>query len=363
MDPQDHSLEGAPETAPSGLRLCLVFPHLVLGGGETAMMALGEGLRARFDLAVCALNRRPLTVEMSAGPEISSRFPGAAFVTTREELAACLAGADLVLWYGLAPLIPSVIAELAPRPVSVRVVHTDKDEEGSQFQARWQHVLDGVVCVAPAVARRITGAAFIPNTCSPDRLAGERRELFPDAQRRRRPTLGFLGRLLPLKNISWVVENLAALGCNLAIQGVDTPELSRRDLEALARERGVAERVCFLPPGPQVGSLLRSIDALLIVSRQEGFPVVAVEAGMLGVPVIATPVGALPEIFAGELLFVAHESDGTPSLAGLRQALDRLDPSWGRRLQAKVESLCAPEVVARRYAALLEGLWRQRNGD
>ena len=31
-------------------RLCLVFPHLALGGGETVMIAVAEGLRAGFDL-------------------------------------------------------------------------------------------------------------------------------------------------------------------------------------------------------------------------------------------------------------------------------------------------------------------------
>ena len=38
------------------LRLCLVLPHVVLGGGETAMMEVAEGLSAEFDLEVCAFD-------------------------------------------------------------------------------------------------------------------------------------------------------------------------------------------------------------------------------------------------------------------------------------------------------------------
>ena len=46
-------------------RLCVLFPHLILGGGETAMMEVAAGLRAHFDISVCALDRRRLTVERS----------------------------------------------------------------------------------------------------------------------------------------------------------------------------------------------------------------------------------------------------------------------------------------------------------
>jgi glycosyltransferase involved in cell wall biosynthesis len=234
------------------------------------------------------------------------------------------------------------------RPVSVRVVHTDKEEEGQIYHQRWRHCIDGVVCVSPAMQRRIAGSVFIPNTASPDRLRGEASSFFPPG----RKTVGFLGRLFSFKNVPWLIDHLDELGCNLLIQGIDTEELSRADLEERARSRGVADRVRFLEPGRDVGTLLRSLDALAVVSASEGFPMVVVEAGFLGVSVVATRVGALPEVFGDEIAFVDAEN-GVPVLASLRSALEAADPELGRRLQTKVEALCGREAVVARYAALL----------
>src|SRR6185369_1289925 len=98
---------------------------------------------------------------------------------------------------------------------------------------------------------------------------------------------------------------------------------------------GVGDRVRFLPPGRDVGTLLRSVDALVVASQHEGFPMVVVEAGLLGVPVIATRVGALPELFAEEVLFF-DSADAT----SLRRALAEAGPTWGEKLRAKVTRLC-----------------------
>src|SRR6202035_2343757 len=338
---------GPPAARP---RVCVLFPHLILGGGETAMMEVAEGRRERFDLAVCALARRAKTVELSAAPELLERFPGASFVREQGELAAALASADVVLWYGMAPLIPMTLESMERRPASVRVVHTSKEEEGVHFHARWRHAIDAVVCVSPAMARGIAGAVFIPNTCSPGRLAGPRRDFFPGSGRK---TLGFLGRLFSFKNVDWLIAHAAELDCNLLIQGIDTGELTRAGLEEAARAAGVGERVRFLEPSPDAGTLLKSLDAVAIVSRQEGFPMVAVEAGMVGTPIVATRVGALPELFAEEILFIDFEGEsGRPSVPSLRRALAAAGPAHGRVVQAKVGRLCARESVVERYAAL-----------
>jgi glycosyltransferase involved in cell wall biosynthesis len=326
--------------------ICVLFPHLILGGGETAMMAVAAGLRERFRLSVCALDRRRMTVERSARGELLERFGEVSFVREPEELRAVLDRVDAVLWYGMNPFTPSVLESMPRRPASVRVVHTGKDEEGPLYHERWQHCIDAAVCVSPVMQRRIPGAVFIPNTASPDRLMGERRSFFENG----RKTLGFLGRFFHFKNIVWLIDHAEELGCNLLIQGIDTEELARADLEERARRRGVADRVRFLEPGPDVGTLLRSVDAVAIVSQFEGFPMVAVEAGFLGVPVIATRVGALPEVFGDEIAFVDLEG------GSVRRALEIADPAMGKRLQEKVERLCGRDAVVARYIEVLEKL-------
>lgn len=311
-------------------RLCLVFPHLGLGGGETVMLDVAEGLRGEFELDVRALDDG--SPDQPLAPELDARFGGWTRVHKRWELRLPFRAADAVLWYGVVNAVPDVLSGMDRRPASIRVVHTSREEDGPAFQKRWGQVIDATVCVSPAVARGIPGAVFLPNTCRGEHLQGPRREMFPPG----RPTLGFLGRLVPLKNVPWLIDNVEALGCNLLIQTLDTPEPA-------------GERVRFLPPSRDVGTLLRSIDALILVSTHEGFPRVVVEAGMVGTPVISTPVGALPELFPEEILFVANP----PTVASVRAALGRLDPSYGRRLQDAVSRLCDPAAVARGYAEVI----------
>jgi glycosyltransferase involved in cell wall biosynthesis len=344
-------------------RLCLVLPHVLLGGGETAMMEIAEGLARELVLDVGALDNAATGGAPTVREELVERFGPVTFVRERWQLRPLLAAADVVLWYGVVHSVPAALGALAAcgsRPGSIRVVHTERPEDGPAFARRWRRVLDAVVCVSPAVARRIAGATFIPNTCSLARLRGPRQELFaPAAGAAGRKTLGWAGRLVPLKNVAWLIDSLEALDCNLALQALDSPLLTAAELARRAAARGVGERVRFLPPGRDLGTLLRSVDALVVASQHEGFPMVVVEAGLLGVPVIATRVGALPELFAGEILFLDGAGD-VPEVASLRRALAAAGPAWGNRLRARVAALCAPDAVVGSYLQVIDRVHRNR---
>ncbi|HEX2164418.1 MAG TPA: glycosyltransferase [Thermoanaerobaculia bacterium] len=180
-----------------------------------------------------------------------------------------------------------------------------------------------------------------------------------------RPTLGYLGRLLPEKNVEWLVDHLAALGVGLALQALDSELGTAAELERRAAARGVGDRVRFLPPGDDVGTLLRSVDALALLSRREAFPMAVVEAGWLGTPVVATRVGALPELFADAISF-ADDDDGVPRLASARAAVaEALSPAGGERacrLAARVRELCDPARVTAAYAELIDTALAVRRG-
>jgi glycosyltransferase involved in cell wall biosynthesis len=335
------------------VRLCLVFPHVVLGGGETAMMEVADGLRReerKIELDVCALDNLDTGGAPTIREELAARFGTVTLIERRWQLRPRLREADVVLWYGVSNAVPSALASGTFRPGSIRVVHTDRPVDGPGFARRWRRVIDATVCVSPVVARRIAGAVFVPNPGSFVHLQGPRQIFFAGSERR---TLGWMGRLVPLKNVPWLIENLEALGCNLLIQALDTPLLTVAELVRQVEERGLSERVRFLPPGRDVGTLLRSVDALVVASRHEGFPMVVVEAGLLGVPVIATRVGALPELFADEILFF-DGADEEPDAASLRQALAEAGPAWGEKLRAKVSRLCDRDTVVAQYLDLVE---------
>jgi glycosyltransferase involved in cell wall biosynthesis len=337
----------------SQVRLCLVFPHVVLGGGETAMMEVADGMRdetRKIALDVCALDNLETGGALTIREELAARFGAVTLIKRRWELRPRLRDADVVLWYGVSNAVPSALAAGESRPGSIRVVHTDRAVDGPGFARRWRRVIDAVVCVSPAVSRRIAGAVFIPNPASSVHLQGPRQEFFAGSGRR---TLGWMGRLVPLKNLSWLIENLEILSCNLLLQALDTPLLTVAELARQVKKYGLGDRVHFLPPGRDVGTLLRSVDALIVASQHEGFPMVVVEAGMLGVPVIATRVGALPELFADEIFFFDSE-EGKPDAASLRQALAGASPAWGEKLRAKVSRLCDRDTVVAQYRDLVE---------
>jgi glycosyltransferase involved in cell wall biosynthesis len=70
----------------------------------------------------------------------------------------------------------------------------------------------------------------------------------------------------------------------------------KEKLRKLVSDLDVAGRVRFLGSVPNAKKLLSGADIFLIPSRTEAFPYVILEAGMAGLPIIATSVGGIPEI-------------------------------------------------------------------
>jgi len=113
----------------------------------------------------------------------------------------------------------------------------------------------------------------------------------------------------------------AGLGLHLHITIVGDGK-HRLELEALARARGLADRIRFtgeLPPGAAVRSELDRADLFVLPSRTEGLPRALIEAMARAVPCIGTSVGGIPELLSpGELV----EPGSAPALAAkLREVL------------------------------------------
>jgi glycosyltransferase involved in cell wall biosynthesis len=72
----------------------------------------------------------------------------------------------------------------------------------------------------------------------------------------------------------------------------DGPE--RSNLERAVRiDPRLGPRVLFTGSSSSVATILHASDVLMMTSRTEGMPGVAIEAGLCGVPVISTDVGAI----------------------------------------------------------------------
>lgn len=122
-----------------------------------------------------------------------------------------------------------------------------------------------------------------------------------------------VGRLVPWKQIDRLIEALCDCDeAGLVIVG-DGPERSR--LEALARQRQLADRVYFAGERSkqETAALMAACDLFVLNSSYEGFPHVVLEAMSAGLPVIATAVGGTPELVRqGENgLLIAPDANGT----------------------------------------------------
>jgi len=109
------------------------------------------------------------------------------------------------------------------------------------------------------------------------------------------------------------------------------------EVQELAASLGLAGAVHFLGLRRDVPDLLSAMDILVLPSHTEGFGLALVEAMAAGLPVIATSVGALPEVVTeGENGLLIPPRDAG-ALAG---ALERLlsDPALAQRLGANART-------------------------
>ena len=138
----------------------------------------------------------------------------------------------------------------------------------------------------------------------------------------------FLGALVPEKGPQVAVDAVASVPrLRLVIAG-DGPERAR--LEEHARER-LPGRALFTGRVEDPASVLAAADVLVLPSRTEGMPAVAIEAGLSGLPVVATDVGATREVVIDEQSGILVPLGDTRALAtGLRRALAEAD-EMGRR--------------------------------
>lgn len=171
----------------------------------------------------------------------------------------------------------------------------------------------------------------------------------------------FVGRLVVEKNLFVLLEAARALrGAEIWIAG-DGP--LRQRLQTAAAEAPV--RFLGTTPHARIPTLLQQCRGLVLPSREEGLPNVVLEALAHGRPVVATPVGAIPELVTdaenGRLVPVGDA-------VALRRALEELldDPTWARLARAAQPSVARfawPQLVGRVEAALAAVTTRHQSSD
>lgn len=169
----------------------------------------------------------------------------------------------------------------------------------------------------------------------------------PAAPPRPRPVIGWLGRLVPVKDGDLWLDTLAVLRRSHDVEGLICGDGAERvRLEAKAAGLNLPVRFAGIVPA---ATALAGMDLLLMTSRNEGQPLAAVEAAGAGIPVVAPLVGGLADLARDGVVVPAAR---TPE--ALAQAVVfALHLSESRRTRARSAALAlAPEPLAARYVEL-----------
>jgi glycosyltransferase involved in cell wall biosynthesis len=207
---------------------------------------------------------------------------------------------------------------------------------------------DGVLTSSHHSARRIVEALSIPRDQVVVAPPGPPRWAMGDRGRPRNPAgyLLFVGTLEPRKNLGALLDAYA----ELQVQGKGIPRLrvaGRAPSGAAAWLRrmveppfaGAVDYVGYVPDD-QRRALFEGASVLVIPSWHEGFGLPALEAMALGVPVVTTDRGALPEVIGDAGLLVAPDEPRALAHA-IRRMLyeDGLADACVRRGLARVAAL------------------------
>jgi len=299
-----------------------VIHHLGVGGAETALLSLCRHLdRQRFTPVICCLDHRGTLASSfeKHGIEVEAlnRQPGirsdtlwrlARLMRSRRPDVVHTHGWPASFWGRLA-------AVLAGR---FRMIDTEHGEhsERSPIHA----VIDTLLGLW--TARVVAVSNHLGTQCRHGRRAWPNRiEVIPngvdvDALQRRFdpvraretlgvpasvPTVGIVGRLHPVKGhdvfldaVHLLRDRLPGLLALVIGDGAERAAIERR-IAAL----GIADSIRLIGERSDVHDLLGAIDVMMITSRNEGCPLVALEAMAAGVAMVVPSIAAFEEISDG----------------------------------------------------------------
>lgn len=309
------------------MRIAHIIKVTRISGAERHLLFLLEGLRQRgIDARLIMLVERDrpqdemlaeaetraiplkrLRIYRDADPSLLWRLPRALRAIKPDIVHTHLVHADL---YGyLAAKLAGVAAVVSSR-------HLD---DSFRYRSRWRRInrrlwrlLDAGIAISAAMKRFAHEIEDAPTDkihvvrygmeyrwLSDDDIAAARQglraelKLPPDSQ-----LLGMACRLVEQKGIPYALEALRRIRSDfprahlvIAGDGEQADELRR-----LASRLSVADRVCWLGWRADAADLMAAFDVFLLPSLHEGFGLVLLEAMSRRVPIIASRVGAIPEV-------------------------------------------------------------------
>jgi glycogen(starch) synthase len=176
------------------------------------------------------------------------------------------------------------------------------------------------------------------------------------------PGILCVGRLVPEKGFDLALRAFAALTASFPVARLivagDGP--SRPDLERQATElglRGLVDFIGWIAPD-RISELINNATVVVMPSRSEALPSVALEAGMMARPIVASRVGGIPEIVIDHETGLLIDPEDVESLANaigflLRQPATARE--FGHAARRRIQTFFSFD----RYVDAYEALYKQ----
>ena len=344
----------------AAVRSLQVIAPAPFGGAETAVLSLVSGLRrlaAPVELAILADARSGPFVAAARDTGVPVHLLDSAgrryLRDVRGLRSAVRAGAiDIVHTHGYRADILGWLAARGERRPLVCTAHgftggSRRNRFNQYLGVRAMRHADTVVAVSAALGATLAAqgvpaarVAVMTNAWAapgqPLERAAARRKLGLDQDAQ---LVGWVGRVSAEKGPELAVAAQPEFGATLVMIG-DGP--ARAVLEHTT-EQGGAGRVHWLGARSAAWALLPAFDVLLLSSRTEGTPMILLEAMHAGVPIVATPVGGVPDLLDDTTAHLAAGVTASAIADAVRAALS--DPAESRRRAGR-----AAERLRERYA-------------
>jgi glycosyltransferase involved in cell wall biosynthesis len=335
----------------SSVRVLAALDSGRVGGPGKQLLAVADPTRQwGVSTALATFRRGPADTPLAAAAAhlkipvvgIPDRFPGDPGTVGAFLRGVRRAGADILQTHGYkANVLAWLVRRWLPMPW-VAFLHGETAENPKvrayyRLERAAVRRASRIVVVSADMARTTLkrGVPFarvcvVPNACLVDpETTGAPMAWSPEAA----PRIGVIGRLSPEKGVDVALRAHAAVlarrpDAQLVIvgEGAERPRLER-----LAAELGIDHAVEWTGYRDDVEAVYRTLSILLLPSRSEGLPNVALEAMACGLPVVATAVGGVPDLIrSGVTGFLVAAENHLAMAAHLVALLD--DPRLRRQL-------------------------------
>ena len=368
------------------VRILHLFVTLPVGGAENLLLSIVRRLDPeRFSSIVCCIGKRGVMGDQLAGmdiPVVELRFmekggmdrrvaPALGDLIRRERidvvhshlyhanlygrLAARKAGVPAVIsihnTYGKPKLHRRIINWYLGRHTAAIIVGS---EDIRRDVERYDRVSASRIQVIPNSVDLTRSVSTLSKSEARARLGLVPHDL----------VIGTIGRLEKQKGHRYLIEALALLRrrgivARLLLAGEGRERLA---LEALVASLGLDEQVMLLGTRSDLGDLFRAMDIFVMPSLREGLSLVMLSAMAAGLPVVATSVGGVSEVFCNDEYGFTVPAGNAAALADkIAECLPNLPAATAKGMKGAqhVRDSYGDEAMVRRVEAVYERALRK----